>query len=232
MPNPTCDPQGLHRRFASAVGPSVLKAIGAVVAWAHVRAPEIAQELYGDFGLLRSGCFRWTQIDAGLKDLQGKFPGVDFNVVPNPNSSGSHIEIIAGDFRLLLAHDADPRTLVPKANYGRTLARSNAMSLFPEPESAEPLPPPQHYVGILFHSKSTHKGQVPICLEVRFPDGADDGYAAPPVNLYESFPNLMDEVWLRGEFTGVATMTAPAVDVEHIKEEAMPMLRQEKQSGT
>lgn len=219
------DPQGLHIKFLTSIGGDNLKKIAAVVAWAHLRAPVIGQERWGDVGLSRWGLIRWIQIDADLLTLNGKLDGVSVEWADNIPGPGKHLEIIAGDFRVLIAHDPDPHAVVPISDYGKTLATTNIQSLFPEHKAAQQA---TCYYAVLFHSKSESKFQIPNALEVRFPDG-EDGYACDHMKLYPMFSQLMDDAWLLQ--TSLEWSPAPVAKEEKIKEEAMPKLRESGEIG-
>jgi hypothetical protein len=225
------DPQSLHDQFLVAVQRESLRTLGAVVAWAHVQAPVVGHDLFGEVGYERCGLLRWMKIDEDLRLLIGKLPGVDIEWKKNPAGGGKHIEISAGLFKLLLAHDGDPETLVPKSDYAKSLTRSNQMTMFGSGDELEALPPAaeNRFYAVLFHSKAVTKGQTPGILEVRFPDGRN-GYAADHLKLLTLFPELIDEAWLSQASVG---RSAPAAAKEEkIKEEALPKLRKQPQVGT
>jgi len=225
------DPQRLHSQFLDSMTTNGMRTIGAIVAWAHVRAPGIGAERWGDVGRSRSGVLRWIQIDADLIGLKGKMPGVDIELCDNPSGGGTHIEVGAGNLRMLLAHDSDPQTLVPVCDYGKLLTRSNTNWLFPELQAEEDAKRKRNrstYYAVLFHSKASSKGDAPYCLEVRFPDG-EEKYAADHLKLYALFPELMDETWLLK--ASMNWMALPVAKEEKIKEEGLPKLRRPGQVG-
>jgi hypothetical protein len=230
---PTGDPQQLHAKLLASFPKEVLQTIAAIVAWAHVRAPVFAHECYGEIGKLRSGLFRWIQIDSNIIGMAGRVPGLDIGLRDNDGCPGQHVEVVAGEFRLLFAHDSDPLARIPTTDYGRTLARSNVWTLFPEAEATPKVASPgaKSYVAFLFHSKSATKGEVPDVLEIRFPDGAD-GYACDHIKLYELFPDIRNIGFLLNASVGWTTAPAAAAMEERIKEEALPKLRKIGQVGT
>jgi hypothetical protein len=213
----------IHTEFVQAYGNDALRTVAAVIAWGHVRSLTSGQEQYGEVGEERCGVLRWLQIDSDLMKLKGRFPGVDISWVDN--DCGKHIEIAAGQFRLLVAHDRNPGAVVPLSVYGKTLARTNTLSLFQDFE--EPRSAGQFYYCVLFHSKSDQKGQVPDFLEVRFPAGGDRGtepYAERHLRLYTLFPEIKDERWLLAE--SLNWVTTHRAKEETIVEHAIPKLRE------
>jgi hypothetical protein len=219
---------GINEEFIEAFGRPAIQAIGAIVAWSHVRAPRESAERWGEVGLDRCGFIRWMQADSDLLRLDGRFPGVKVGLFNNNSGGLKHIELSAGRFRLLLAHDADPRTVVPFSEYGNSLARSNQWLLFPDFNDRQP-DSSQTIYAWLFHSKSDTKGEVPWCLDVRFPDGRG-GYAVDHLRLNLMFPSLMDETWLLN--ASVDFSAAVTTKEEKIAEEAMPKLRRALETGT
>jgi len=214
----------IHSEFVEAYGNEALRTIAAVIAWAHVRAVTTGQEQYGAVGEERCGVLRWLQIDADLIKLKGRFPNIDISWVDN--DCGKHIEIAAGKFRLLVAHDRNPGAVVPASIYGKTLAQTNTLSLFQELEDPQTTHG-KHYYAVLFHSKSDQKGHVPDYLEIRFPAGgnsASEPYAERHLRLYVLFPELAKEEWLLNESSTWAT--AVRAKEETIQENAIPKLRQ------
>lgn len=220
-----CD---VRQECIDAFGSEAIQAIAAIVAWSHVRAPREASEHWGEVGLERSGLIRWIRCDGDVLALNEKFPGVTVGLFNNDNGGMKHIEILAGRFRLILSHDPDPETVVPFSDYGRSLVRVNQMSLFEDqPDSS--LPPQNYYTAVLFHAKSDKKGEIPYCLEIRFPDGSG-AYAASHLNLYRMFPNLLNEDWLLNASLNFAGATA--AKEEKINEKALPTLRRASETGT
>lgn len=213
-----------HQEFIEGFGREALRAIAAVVAWGHVRSVELGLEQFGDIGLERCGVLRWIMIDADLMRLKSKLPGVDVGLYFNAACGQRHVEISAGKFRLLIAHDRSPEAIVPGSLYGKTLARSNQLLMF---EEAAPFTP-QWYWAVLFHSKSEAKGQVPDSLEIRFPDGSD-GYAMSHLRLYGEFPELQDPAELHRT---VNAITGTTVVEEVVVNRAVPTLRPAQQTGT
>jgi hypothetical protein len=217
----------LHDEFCEEVGYEALQAIGAVVAWGHIRAPRAGSEQWGEVGLDRCGVLRWIQTDADLLALDGKFTNVKMELCANNSGGMKHLEVSAGRFRILIVHDSAPQTLVPISDYAKALARRNHWTLFSKPDES-PLPENEIYYVVLFHAKSDAKGEGPSALEIRFPDG-DNGYAADHLRLYKLFPNLIDEAWLLRASLDFAAAVAKE---EKIKEEAMPKFRRASETGT
>jgi hypothetical protein len=230
----TGDLQNLHQRVIEAFGDGALETIAGVVAWAHVSTPTIGGQLYGQVGRERAGLFRWMQIDAHLLGLYGKLEKVRFEWQPNRVNGGKHLEAIANDVRILIAHDHDPRTYVPVSDYATSLVESNQGMLFQLPDKAGPITvadnsQARYYTVVLFHSKNEVKGQVPCTLEIRFPDG-QGGYAADHMNLSLKYPNTTNIAWLQAASN--QWVAEPVAGEEKVADAAVPAVRREKQSGT
>jgi hypothetical protein len=222
------DPEGLHIRFPTAISRDVLEEVASVVVSAHVNAPVIGFDLWGEVGKDRCGLLRWIEIDAALLGLNGKLPGVSVGRFNNDGGGSTHIELQAGEFVILVAHDADPNTVIPKSEYGKNLVRIHTPTLFSHLEPVvESIPQPAKRIACLFHSKSETKGERPDCIQVRFSDGAD-GYLATHMDLYAMFPRLMDGAWLHEM---ALKRQAARVAEETIKEDAMPQLKPAAQAG-
>lgn len=222
-------PSGLGEHLVQDFGREALEAIGAIISWAHIRAPREGAERWGDVGVDRCGVLRWIQIDADLLKLDGSFPGVSVGLFHNDGGGMRHIEVSAGRFRLLVSHDSNVNATVPLSNYGHSLAQSNQMSLFEVIEPAPANPVSSQSYAWLFHSKSADKGEVPACIQIRFPDGKGR-YASEHLRLDEMFPNLMDETWLLRASLNFPAAVAP--NEEKIREEALPTFRRAPETGT
>jgi hypothetical protein len=227
--SPPNDRQKLHARVLESVGRNALELIGAVVAWAHVRSYQIGGELYGSVGRERSGLLRWMQCDSYLLRLSAKIKHLMIRWVPNEGCAGKHIEIVADDVRLLIAHDQNADAYSPLSDYATTLVEPNQMSLFGSGE--EPLVPAgnRFYTCVIFHSKSEDRGKPPQALQIRFPDGRG-GYAVDHMDLLKMFPNLSNEVWLQNMSLEWAVI--PLVSEEKVVDAAIPSVRKAKQVGS
>src|SRR5690242_134245 len=98
------DPQGLHGKFLQTFNDDALKAVAAVVAAAHLRVPSACAEKWGEIGELRCGYIRWMQIESDLLAHQGKLAGIEIGLADNHTGGGKHVEIAAGQFRMLVVH--------------------------------------------------------------------------------------------------------------------------------
>jgi len=223
------DRQNLHERILSSVGSKALELIGAIIAWAHVRSYAIGGELYGSVGRERSGLLRWIQCDADLLRLKAKFNHLEVKWEPNSGCAGKHIEIVAGDVRLLIAHDQNPDAYAPLSDYAATLVEPNQMSLFPAEEESPASPGNKFYTCVIFHSKSEDRGKPPQALEIRFPDGRG-AYAVDHMDLLKMFPNLLNEVWLQK--MSLEWVAIPLASEEKVLDVAVPSVRKATQVGS
>lgn len=227
MSFPPYDPQGLHQMLREDVGPAALRDYGSVVAWWHINAPAFGEEHFGEVGRERSGLLRWMGIESEVLALRGRHPGVRIDFVRDPVSCMKHVEVTATRSKLLLVHDADPEALVPRSDYGKTLARPNEMLLFSDFQEACN-DGAEHYLGVLFHSKDLAKGSVPACLEIRFPVGST--YAAAHLDLYAEFPDLRSAEWLASD--ALRRRGVVVAQEEDIRDESNLSIRKAPQVGT
>src|SRR5262245_5757769 len=116
----------IREHFLASWPDAAVKALATVVAFNHLQSHEFATAKYGEVGVARSGLLRWIATDADIVRLVShRFPGVSVHFVPNATNGSRHVEVVAGDFRLLVLHDLDEMSIVPKSDYGRTAAECN-----------------------------------------------------------------------------------------------------------
>jgi hypothetical protein len=229
MGQPKAKQDVLHRQFDQCMPRMALRALGVLTAYHHLHSKSDATEAFGEVGEARCGLLRWIATDAdALRIMRSGFTGVGAELVGNPTNGGKHVEIVCGDFKILLIHDADPEAQVPISDYATEDALKNRYPLFvsdDEWKAEHPAAKRTLYTAILFHSK-TSTSSLPSTLEIRFPDGTGD-YQALPIDLYTRFAELKDDEAVNRLYAEI-TMHVPE---EIVEDQAHPKVRKVAKSN-
>ncbi|MCX5655171.1 MAG: hypothetical protein NTY65_11040 [Planctomycetota bacterium] len=112
---------------------------------------------------------RRANIDAALRDLVRRFPGISAQAVPN-ESGEFHVEVTCGPVCLTVSHVDQPSRVVRDARFRRTYAEDNQECLF---DYSDRPPPGERLYAIVLHG-SNGEWRVLGFADIVFPIPSDE----------------------------------------------------------
>ena len=119
--------------------------------------------------------------------------GLDAQAIVNKSRNAWHTEVRSGAVVLTAAAAPTPNTIIRRAEYRRTLARSNQGYLFGPPFGPKEPEPGDRLYGIVLHGPDGVFRNRPGFVEVVFPDPSLTTYVGR-VNLLARYPETASQI--------------------------------------
>lgn len=171
--------------FTTHVPPGFLKALFDLLNREYPKARRECEHLPDPQARYLRPHVRRANIEAGLLDIAGRFPGVEAKAVPNA-ADECHVEVTIGCIRMTVSHADQPNRLIREAKFRRTLAEDSQLRLAFEQAS-----PSQWLYALLLHGGSSDS-HTPAFADIVFPIESPDieggiGYASDRIHLVKMF---------------------------------------------